>query len=202
MGGIARMDANDLVIIRKDDGARCEVVPVGADLYNSRVMFVEGEITSQVVMPIIKGLFELEHQDPQAPITLVVSSPGGEVYAGLALIDVMQALDCPVHTVGVGLVASMGAVILASGDKRSAYANTQIMIHQLIGGAGMLQQSDFEITADHIRDLRLRTDELLARRGALSAEEFHELTERNHWCNAERALELGIIDEIIPRKEL
>lgn len=195
-----RAGANELVIMRKVEGPRCEAVSVGSELFNSRIMFVEGEICAEGVMRIIKGLFALEQQDAQAPITLVVSSPGGEVSAGLALIDTMQALSCPIHTVGVGLVASMGAVILASGDKRSAYANTQIMIHQLIGGTGMLQQSDIEITADHIRELRFRLDELLAEHGNLSAEEFHALTERDCWCTAQRALDLGIIDEIIPKK--
>lgn len=195
-----RGGTNELVIMRKAEGARREAVSVGSELYNSRIMFVEGEICAQGVMQIIKGLLALEQQDSQVPITLVVSSPGGEVSAGLALIDTMQALSCPVHTVGMGLVASMGAVILASGDKRSAYANTQVMIHQLIGGTGMLQQSDIEITADHIRDLRSRLDELLAEHGNLSAEEFHELTERDGWCTAQRALDLGIIDEIVPKK--
>lgn len=194
------MAAYEPIIIKKLDDNRHAEVSLSDELFNSRVLFVEGAVSAQTMSLLIKGLLVLEHQDPEAPITLVVNSPGGEVAAGLALIDTMQALSCPVHTVGMGMVASMGAVILASGDKRSAYANTQIMIHQLIGGMGMLQQSDVEITAEHIRDLRMRLDKLLAKRGSLSAEEFHDITERDCWCSAERALELGIIDEIVSEK--
>lgn len=170
------------------------------ELVNGRILFLDTPVTSAVTSCLVKTLLVLEQQDAYAPVTLVVSSPGGSVADGLALIDVMQSVSCPVNTVGMGLVASMAAVILACGDHRSAYANTQVMIHQLMGGAGMQQQTDIDIAAERMRELRSRLDGLLASKAHLSAQEFHVLTERDCWCSAERALELGLIDEIVPRK--
>lgn len=170
------------------------------ELVNSRVLFLDGPIVSDFVSYLVKCLFVLENQDAEAPVTLVVSSPGGEVASGLALIDVMQSVSCPVHTVGMGVVASMAAVVLACGDRRSAYANSQIMIHQLMGGVGMQQQTDIDIAAERMREMRNRLDQLLASKALLSAQEFHKLTERDCWCSAERALELGLIDEIVAKK--
>lgn len=128
-----------------------------------------------------------------------MSSPGGDVYAGLGLIDVMLDLSCPVNTVGYGLVASMAAVILACGYRRRAYASTNILLHQLMAGMGVSQQSDIDIVASHAASLRAKLDEILAGRMNLTAGEVHMLTERDCWCDAERALELGVIDEVIGR---
>ncbi len=200
MSGYGGAEMNELMILRRAKDLRAETVPVGVELFNSRVLFVEGVICDEGVSRVIKGLLALEKEDPEAPITLVVNSPGGSVTAGLALIDIMQSISCPVHTVGMGMIASAAAVILACGDHRAVYPNAQVMIHQLLGGLGMSQQSDIEIAAEQLRSLRGRLDALLAEKGKLSVEEFHKLTERDCWCDAERALELGIVDEIVPRK--
>lgn len=200
MSGYGGAVTSDLMILRRAEGPQVEVVPVGTELFNSRVLFVEGAICDEGASKTIKGLLALEKEDPEAPVTLVVNSPGGSVTAGLALIDTMRSVSCPVHTVGMGMIASMAAVILACGDHRAVYPNAQVMIHQLLGGLGMSQQSDIEIAAEQLRNLRGRLDALLAEKGKLSIEEFHELTERDCWCDAERALELGIVDEIVPRK--
>lgn len=145
----------------------------------------------------IKSMLVLEHQSATEPITLIINSPGGSVTAGLALIDTMQSLDCPVITVGEGVVASMAAVIMACGDRRQVYRHAQMLIHQLMGGTGMAQLADIEIAAQHTAILSAELDELLAEHGNLSSQEFHELAERDCLCNAKRALELGLVDEVI-----
>ncbi len=94
-------------------------------------------------------------------------------------------------------MASMAAAILACGDHRQVYRHTQVLIHQLMGGTGMAQQTDSEIAAQHTAAMRAELDELLAEHGNLSSQEFHELAERDCLCNAKRALELGLVDEVI-----
>ena len=144
----------------------------------------------------IQSLFAYAEGEKKKMLLSVILSVVS-VTAGLALIDTMQSLDCPVITVGEGVVASMAAVILACGDHRQVYRHTQVLIHQLMGGMGMAQQTDIEIVAQHTAAMRAELDELLAEHGNLSAQEFHELTERDCWCNARRALELGLVDEVI-----
>lgn len=171
--------------------------PITNELFNRRVLMLDTEVDKASCSSLIKAMLVLEAEDPKAEITLIINSPGGSVYDGLALIDVMQDISCPVHTISTGLVASMAAVILASGDKRSVHKNSFVLIHQLMGGGGISQQSDIEISAQQAARLRGKLDEILAAKSSLSAEEFHKLTERDCWCDAERALELGLVDEII-----
>lgn len=184
-------------IIKVEKGGSFFNNPVTNELFNKRILFLDEEVTRDSCTRLIKCMLALEAEDPEAEITLIINSPGGSVYDGLALIDIMQDLSCPVHTIASGLVASMAAVILACGTKRSAEPNCYVLIHQLLSGLGMAQQSDIEISAQHSSCMRARLDNLLAQKGKLSAEEFHKLTERDCWCDAERALELGLVDEII-----
>lgn len=172
-------------------------IDVMSELFNSRVLMLTTEVTAASCSQLVADLLVLERKDPDAPVTLLISSPGGDVHAGLGLIDVMNDVSCPVNTVAFGLVASMASVILASGARRSSYPNSQILLHQLMAGAGVAQQSDIDILAAQTAALRSRLDALLAKRCGLSPVEIRELTDRNCWCSAERALELGIIDEII-----
>lgn len=188
---------SDPTIIKVQKDGSYFAIPATDDLFNKRVLFLEGEITQASCMRVIKGMLSLEQEDPEAEITLLISSPGGSVYDGLALIGVMRDISCPVHTVGMGLVASMASVILACGDRRSLYSSGYVLIHQLMGGTGMAQQSDIEISAQQASNLRHKLDELLAERSELTPEKFHELTERDCWCDAERTLELGLVDEVI-----
>ena len=169
-------------IIKKSKDGRVAAVDMASELLNSRVLLLEGEVNDVTCNGLIKSMLVLEHQSATEPITLIINSPGGSVTAGLALIDTMQ---------------SMAAVILACGDHRQVYRHTQVLIHQLMGGTGMAQQTDIEIVAQHAAAMRAELDELLAEHGNLSAQEFHELTERDCWCNAKRALELGLVDEVI-----
>lgn len=183
-----------------DRGREYASITLTDELVNSRVLVLDGPVCQETCVGLIKCMLALERLDGSEPITLLISSPGGDVYPGLALIDVMKDLSCPVRTVAMGLVASMASVILASGDYRSAYPHAHILLHQVMSGVGMAQQSDFEIAAEHVSSLRQDLDELLAERCNLSAQQFHDLTDRDCWCDAERALELGLIDEIISRK--
>ena len=187
----------ELSIIKKSKDGRVAAVDMASEPLNSRVLLLEGEVNDVTCNGLIKSMLVMEHQSVTEPITLIINSPGGGVTAGLALIDTLQSLDCPVITVGEGVVASMAAVIMACGDRRQVYRYTQVLIHQLMGGTGMAQQTDIEIAAQRIAALRTELDELLAEHGKLSSQEFHELTERDCWCNAKRALELGLMDEVI-----
>ncbi len=185
----------NIITIEKDNSLRS--VSVSDELTNSRILILDGPIEKNVVMTLIKTMLVLEHEDPKAEITLVISSPGGDVYSGMALIDTMRSLSCPITTIAMGLVASMASVILANGDRRLAHPHTFILIHQLMSGSGMSQQSDLEIAANHAAELRRVLDGLLAFKTGKEPEYFHEMTERDCWCSAERALELGIVDEIV-----
>ena len=149
-------------IIKKSKDGRVAAVDMASELLNSRVLLLEGEVNDVTCNGLIKSMLVLEHQSATEPITLIINSPGGSVTAGLALIDTMQSLDCPVITVGEGVVASMAAVILACGDRRQVYRHTQVLIHQLMGGTGMAQQTDIEIAAQHTAAMRAELDELLA----------------------------------------
>lgn len=184
-------------IVRNESDGSISATSLTDELFNSRMLVLDEPVSQESCMRLIKSMLVLEHEDPEAPITLVISSPGGSVYAGLALVDVMQHLSCPVNTVAAGMVASMASVILAAGSHRMAYAHAYVLIHQLMGGSGMAQQTDIEIAANHATELRGVLDKLLAERGACTEAEFHDMTERDCWCNAERALELGLIDEIL-----
>lgn len=179
------------------DNGRCDHLDVLSELFNSRVLMLSEGITPAACSQLIANMLVLERKDPETPITLLVNSPGGDVYSGLGLIDVMRDLSCPVDTVGYGLVASMASVILSCGRRRSAYPHTNIMLHQLITGTGMSQQTDISIAATHAAELRSKLDEILAERMNLSADEVHELTERDCWCDVNRALELGVIDDVV-----
>lgn len=184
-------------ILTTDPDGYTKAIDLTSDLFNSRVLILDEPVTQQNAMMLIKSLLVLERQNPEEPVTLLISSPGGDVYAGLALIDAMQGLSCPVNTVATGMVASMAAVILAAGSHRAAYPHAYVLIHQLMGGSGMAQQTDIEIAANHASELRSVLDNLLSEHGRATADQFHAMTERDCWCTAERALELGLIDEIL-----
>ncbi len=184
-------------ILTTDPDGYTKAIDLTNDLFNSRVLILNEPVTQQNAMMLIKSLLVLERQNPEEPVTLLISSAGGDVYAGLALIDAMQGLSCPVNTVATGMVASMAAVILAAGSHRAAYPHAYVLIHQLMGGSGMAQQTDIEIAANHASELRSVLDNLLSEHGRATADQFHAMTERDCWCTAERALELGLIDEIL-----
>lgn len=169
-------------------------------LLKERVIMVEGEVDTQMANIIVSQLLLLEMQDPDADITMYINSPGGAVTAGLAITDTMDFISCDIVTVGVGLQASMGSFILASGTpgKRFALKRSSIMIHRLSGG----QQGDFhsmKSNFDHTEKLheQLTRDYARMSQGKKTYEEFVELMRYDNWLSPEEAIDCGIIDRVI-----
>ncbi|WP_071704851.1 ATP-dependent Clp endopeptidase proteolytic subunit ClpP [Murdochiella vaginalis] len=172
------------------------------DLYSrlleERIIFVTGPIETQMANLIVGQLLFLEHKAPNKDIQLYINSPGGEVTAGLAIYDTMKYIKSDVSTICVGMAASMGAVLLASGTKgkRFALPNADIMIHQPSGGAqGMA--SDIEITAKKIIETKKRLNKILADATGQSLKVIERDTDRDRWLNAEEAMKYGLVDQVI-----
>ncbi|MDD3302536.1 MAG: ATP-dependent Clp protease proteolytic subunit [Candidatus Gracilibacteria bacterium] len=184
------------VIDKTPSGER--VYDIYSRLLEDRIVFLGDAIDSTVANTVIAQLLFLEKQDPKAPITIYVNSPGGHVTAGLAIYDVMQLVKCPVHTVSVGLSASMGSIILAGGEKgkRFALPHSEIMIHQPLGGAEG-QAVDIKIAAEHIIRTGDRLYKILAKHTGKPIEQVEKDCDRDNFMTAEEALEYGLIDKII-----
>ena len=170
-------------------------------LLEDRVVFLGEGIDSAVANTVIAQLLFLEKQDPKAPITMYVNSPGGHVTAGLAIYDTMQYISCPVHTVSMGLSASMGSIILCwwEAGKRYALPHSEIMIHQPLGGAEG-QATDIRLAAEHIIKTWDRLYKILAKHSGKSIEQVEKDCDRDNFMTAEEALEYGLIDKIIKNK--
>jgi len=170
-------------------------------LLKERIIFLGTEVDDTVANLVIAQLLFLESEDPNKDIKLYINSPGGSVYAGLAMLDTMNAVKPDVSTICVGMAASMGAVLLSAGvkGKRFALPNSKIMIHQ--GSAGFSgTPSDIEITAREVLKSRQKLDEILAERTGKSVEEVHKDTDRDYWMDAAEAKAYGLIDSIVTGK--
>jgi ATP-dependent Clp protease protease subunit len=167
-------------------------------LLEDRVIFLGDAIDSAVANTIIAQLLFLEKADAKAPITMYVNSPGGHVTAGLAIYDTMQYVKCPVHTVSMGLSASMGSIILAGGEKgkRFALPHAEIMIHQPLGGAEG-QATDIMLAARHIEKTGKILYAILAKHTGQTIEKIEKDCDRDNFMSAEEALKYGLIDKII-----
>lgn len=167
-------------------------------LLEDRVIFLGDAIDSHVANTVIAQLLFLEKQDPKAPITMYVNSPGGHVTAWLAIYDTMQYVKCPVHTVSIGLSASMGSIILAWGEpgKRFALPHSEIMIHQPLWWAEW-QAVDIRIAAEHIIKTWTRLYRILAKHTWKTVEQVEKDCDRDNFMTAEEALKYGLIDKII-----
>lgn len=167
-------------------------------LLEDRVVFLWDAIDSAVANTVIAQLLFLEKQDPKAPITMYVNSPGWHVTAGLAIYDTMQYISCPVHTVSIWLSASMWSIILAGGEKwkRFALPHSEIMIHQPLGWAEG-QATDIKLAAEHIIKTGERLYKILAKHTGQSIEKIEKDCDRDNFMTAEQALEYGLIDKII-----
>ncbi|MEM7516214.1 MAG: ATP-dependent Clp endopeptidase proteolytic subunit ClpP [Myxococcota bacterium] len=171
-------------------------------LLKDRIVFLGTEVNDAVANTIIAQILFLESEDPDKEITLYINSPGGVITAGMAIYDTMQYVRCPVATVCLGQAASMGAWLLAAGNKgmRRCLPNSRVMIHQPLGGFRG-QATDIEIHAREIIQMRTRMNEIMAHHTGQSPEKIKEDTERDRYLSAEEALEYGIIDEVVqPRK--
>ena len=172
--------------------------PLMERLVEGRTVSIADVITPELADKAICQLQYLD-RDSGGPITLQVFSPGGDVFSGLAVIDAARACRAPVRTLGTGLVASMGALVLACAAPRGSRFLTrsaEVMVHQVLGGVSG-QQADIEIEAEHILAMRSRLDLMMAEACGITEREAHELTDRNRWLTAEQAVELGIADEIV-----
>ena len=176
------------------------------DLYSrlleDRIIFLSGEIDDAVANTVVAQLIYLEGKDPTKDISLYINSPGGSVSAGMAIYDTMNYIKCDVSTICIGLAASMGAFLLAAGAKGKRYAlkNSEIMIHQPLGGA-QGQATDIRIHADHIIATKKRLNQILAEKTGQPLEIVERDTERDNFMTAEQALEYGLIDKVIDTRD-
>lgn len=185
-----------------NEGNRERVADIYSTLLEKRIIFVQGEVRDEMANTIVAQLLFLESEDPTSPITLYINSPGGSVTAGLAIKDTMDYVQCPVHTVGMGSCASMGAFLLASGEKGNRYVlpNTSVMIHQPLGGF-QGQATDIEIHAKRILDIKKVLTDYLAEYSGLPVEQVADMCERDNFLTAKEALEYGFVDKIITKNE-
>ncbi|HHX49770.1 MAG TPA: ATP-dependent Clp endopeptidase proteolytic subunit ClpP [Clostridiales bacterium] len=177
------------------------------DLYSrlleDRIVFITGEIDINTANLVIGQLLYLETKDPNKDIYLYINSPGGLVSAGLAIYDTINYIKCDVCTICVGLAASMGAFLLAAGTKgkRFALPNSEIMIHQPLGGT-QGQASDIAIHAEHILKLKAKLNKILSEVTGQKLSTIEKDTDRDNYLSAEEALKYGIIDKVyVTRKE-
>ena len=170
-------------------------------LLNDRIIFLADEVNDVTASLVVAQLLFLESQDPDKDICLYINSPGGSVSAGLAIYDTMNFIKCDVSTICIGMAASMGAFLLSSGakGKRLALPNSEIMIHQPLGGM-QGQATDIKIHADHIIRTKERLNRILAANTGKSYEEIVAATERDNFLSAEAAAEFGLIDKVIDKR--
>ena len=171
------------------------------DLYSrlleDRIIFLSGKIDDALANTVVAQLIYLEAKDQTKDISLYINSPGGSVSAGMAIYDTMQFIKCDVSTTCIGLAASMGAFLLSSGakGKRFAMPNSEIMIHQPLGGA-QGQASDIKIQAEHILKIKEKMNRILAENTEKTIEEVERDTDRDNYLSAEEALSYGLIDKV------
>src|SRR3954466_6510994 len=167
-------------------------------LLNERIIFLGTPIDDQIANLLIAQLIHLESEDPNKDISIKINSPGGSVYAGLAVYDTMQYIKPDVQTVCVGIAMSMGAILLAGGaaGKRMALPNSKILIHQASSGF-QGQATDIEIHAGEVIELRRRLDEIIAQHSGQEIDKVRSDTERDYFMSSDEAREYGIIDRVI-----
>jgi ATP-dependent Clp protease, protease subunit len=168
-------------------------------LLNDRIVMVGSAIDDEVANVVVAQLLHLESDDPEKDISLYVNSPGGDVYAGLAIYDTMTFVKPDVRTICVGIAMSMGAVLLAAGarGKRSALPNAKVLIHQVWTGQFGGQASDVEIRAREVLDLKKRVESIIADHTGQPLDRVSQDTDRDHFMTAAEAVEYGLIDEVL-----
>ena len=171
-------------------------------LLSDRIIILADEVNDTTASLIVAQMLFLEAQDPDKDIYFYINSPGGSVSAGLAIYDTMNYIKCDVSTICIGMAASMGAFLLSGGakGKRMALPNSEIMIHQPLGGTKG-QASDIKIHADHILKTRDKLNKLLAEHTGKPLEAIERDTERDNFLSAEEAMNYGLIDKVITKKD-
>ena len=172
-------------------------------LLNDRIIFLADEVNDTTASLVVAQMIYLEAQDPDKDVYFYINSPGGSISAGMAIYDTMNYIKCDVSTICIGMAASMGAFLLSSGakGKRFALPNAEIMIHQPLGGV-QGQASDIKIHAEHILRIREKLNGILAEQTGKPLETIQKDTERDNYMTAAQAMEYGLIDKVITKKEL
>lgn len=173
-------------------------------LLKDRIIFLGEDVNATSAGLVIAQLLFLESEDPDKEIYLYINSPGGSITDGMAIVDTMNYIKCPVSTICVGLAASFGAVLLANGEKGKRFAtpNSEILIHQpLIGGNGISgQTTEIKIHAEHMVKTREKLNKLLSEKTGQPIDVIEKDTERDHYMTAQEALEYGLIDGIMDKR--
>lgn len=171
-------------------------------LLNDRIIMLCDQVNDATASLVVAQLLYLESQDSEKDISLYINSPGGSITAGMAIYDTMQYIKCDVSTICIGMAASMGAFLLAGGakGKRFALPNAEVMIHQPSGGAKG-QATEIQIAAENILKTKKKLNQMLADNTGKPYEVVAADTERDHWMSADEALDYGLIDGIITKKE-
>ena len=171
-------------------------------LLNDRIVMLNEEVNSVTAGLVVAQLLFLEGQDPEKDISLYINSPGGSITDGMAIYDTMNYIKCDVSTICMGMAASMGSFLLAAGAKGKRYAlpNSEIMIHQPLGGTGRAQASDIEIHAKHIIRIKEKMNKLYSEMTGQPIEVIEKDTDRDNFMTAEEALKYGLIDKVIDKR--
>lgn len=171
-------------------------------LLKDRIVFLSDEVNDATASLVVAQLLFLESEDPDKDINLYINSPGGSITAGMAIYDTMNYVKCDVSTICVGMAASMGAFLLSSGakGKRFALPNSEIMIHQPLGGT-QGQATDIKIHADRIIKMRKNLNEILSKNTGQALEIIERDTERDNFMSAEEAMKYGLVDKVIASRQ-
>ena len=171
-------------------------------LLNDRIVMLNEEVNSVTAGLVVAQLLFLEGQDPEKDICLYINSPGGSITDGMAIYDTMNYIKCDVSTICMGMAAAMGSFLLAAGakGKRLALPNSEIMIHQPLGGTGRVQASDFEIHAKHIVAIKQKMNRMYSEMTGQPVEVIERDTDRDNFMTAQEALEYGLIDKVIDKR--
>ena len=171
-------------------------------LLNDRIIMLNGQVDDASASVIVAQMLYLESQDPDKDISLYINSPGGSITAGMAIYDTMNYIKCDVSTICVGMAASMGAFLLSSGAKGKRYAlpNSEIMIHQPLGGM-QGQASDIKIHADRIIAIKERLNKILSEQTGQPLEVITKDTDRDNFMTAQQAMEYGLVDKVLDHRE-
>lgn len=185
------------VHVTESTGSGEKIMDLGSRLLEDRIIFITGEIDDNVATEVVAQLIYLEAKDPDKDVFLYINSPGGSVSAGFAIYDTMNYIKCDVSTICLGMAASMGAFLLSSGAKGKRYAlpNSEIMIHQPLGGARG-QATDIKIVADHIMKTKAKLNKILSENTGKPIEQIEADTDRDNYLSAEEAKEYGLIDTV------
>ncbi|MCI8420726.1 MAG: ATP-dependent Clp endopeptidase proteolytic subunit ClpP [Clostridia bacterium] len=183
------------VIDRTENGERA--YDIYSRLLEDRIVFITGEINDALANTVVAQLIYLEAKDSTKDISLYINSPGGSVTAGMAIYDTMNYIKCDVSTICIGMAASMGAFLLSSGakGKRFVLPNSEVMIHQPLGGASG-QATEIQIIANHIQKTKEKLTKILSKNSGQPFEKVLADCERDNYMSAEEALEYGLVDKI------